>query len=211
MNGYREGKTLKALACSDFASRSGSRHVLIVGAERFDEFADARRMAARGHSVRAINPRETTAAASFESGGGSFTRSTIERLPAKLGPFDLICENYPYTIGPVAGVCYEQSCPIWLSRREVRAYAVARLKHLAPNGRWIVFTESPGFACALRSIGRSDETIRRHFNVRVVRLTKRQAPPSSYPHLTTRFKLIFQRHPVKRSRAIGRLTRTTQL
>lgn len=211
MNGYRESKTLKALACSDFAARRGSRNVLIVGAERFDEFGDARRMAARGHSVRVINPRETTAAATFESGGGSFTRSTIEQLPAKLGPFDLICENYPYTVGPVAGVCDEQPCPIWLSRREVRAYAVARLKHLAPNGRWTIFTESPGFACALRSIGRNDEAIRRYFNVRVVRLPKRQAPPSSYPHLTTRFKLIFQRLPVKPSQALHPLHRTTRL
>jgi hypothetical protein len=184
--------------------------VLIIGAERWDEFKDAELIGDRSHRVIVANPRETAAAKQFRTEGGSFIRSTIERLPAKLGPFNLICENYPYTVARVAGVCHEQPCPMWLSRREVRAYAMARLKHLAPNGQWIVFTESPGFTGALRSIGRNDETIRRHFSVRVVRLTKRQAPPSSYPHLTSRFKVVFKKLPVKRSRTIDWLTRTTQ-
>jgi hypothetical protein len=198
--------------CSRFTLRNGRRtNVLIIGAERWDEFKDAELIGDRSHRVIVANPRETAAAKQFLTEGGSFIRSTIERLPAKLGPFDLIRESYPYTVGRVTGVCDEQPCPMWLSRREVRAYAVARLKHLAPNGRWIVFTESPGFACALRSIGRNDEVLWRHFNVRFVRLPKWQAPPSSYPHLTTRFKLIFQRLPVKRSRAMDRLHRKTRL
>jgi hypothetical protein len=197
--------------CSRFTLRNGRRsNVLIIGAERWDEFKDAE-LIDDTHRVIVANPRETAAARQFVTEGGSLIRSTIERLPAKLGSFDLICENYPYTVARVAGVCHEQPCPIWLSRREVRAFAMARLKRLAPNGQWILFTESPGFSCALRSISRHDEAIRRHFNVRVVRLPKRQAPPSSYPHLTTRFKLIFQRLPVKRSRAMDRLHRTTQL
>jgi hypothetical protein len=197
--------------CSRFTLRNGRRsNVLIIGAERWDEFKDAE-LIDDTHRLVVANPRETAAARRFVTEGGSLIRSTIERLPAKLGPFDLICENYPYTVARVAGVCHDEPCPIWLSRREVRAFVIARLKRLAPNGQWIVFTESPGFTCALRSIGRNDEAIRRHFNVRVVRLPKWQAPPSSYPHLITRFKLIFQRLPVKRSRAMDRLHRTTRL
>jgi len=211
VRGYGQSTPLKAFACSDCLARSGSRHVLIVGAERSDEFVDAIRLVLWGHRVTVVNPRDTAAAGSFEREGGSLFRSTIERLPAELGPFDVICENYPYTVARVAGVCHEKPCPIWLSRREMRAYAMARLKRLAPNGRWIVFTESPGFTCVLRSIGRGDETIRRCFDVRVVRLTKQQAPPSSYPQLATRFRLIFQRRPVKGNRAMDWRKRRTQL
>jgi len=193
VHGFGQSTPLNALVSSDRLPARGFRQVLIVGAERSDEFDDAKRMALHGHSVTIVNPRDTAVAARFEREGGSFIRSTIERLPTELGPFDLICENYPYTVARVAGACDDKPCPIWLSRREVRAYATARLKHLAPTGQWIVFTESPGFTYALQSIVRNDETIRRHFNVRVVRLTKRQAPPSSYPHLTSRFKLVFKR------------------
>jgi hypothetical protein len=196
--------------CSRFTPLNGRRrNVLIIGAERWDEFKDAE-LIGDTHRVTVANPRKTAAAKRFVTEGGSLIRSTIERFPAKLGPFDLICENYPYTVARVAGVCHEQPCPIWLSRREIRACAMARLKHLAPNGQWIIFTESPGFACALRWIGRNDEMIRRHFNVRVVRVAKQQAPPSSYPHLTTRFKLIFYKLSVKRSRTTGWPARTIQ-
>ena len=183
----------------------------MVGAERSDELADARQMVVKGHRVTVVNPRETAAVASFVRQGGTFVRKTIQRLPSNLGPFDLICENYPYTVARVAGVCDEEPCPIWLSTREARAYATARLKHLAPNGRWVLFTESSGLTCALRSIGRSDHVIRRNFTIRAVRLTDRQSPPSIYPHLATRFKLTFQRFPVKRSWPKSRLTKTSHL
>jgi hypothetical protein len=198
--------------CSRFAPRNRRQsNVLIVGAERWDEFTDAGLLGDGSHRVIVANPRETFAAKRFVTEGGTFIQSTIERLPSKLGPFDLICENYPYTVARVKGVCHEKPCPIWLSKREVRAYARARLKHLAPNGRWILFTESPGFACALRSVGRTDETIRRNFTIRIVRLTNQEAPPSSYPRLVTRFKLVFQRRPVKRSQMTDMLARTAYL
>jgi hypothetical protein len=198
--------------CSRFALRNGRRsNVLVVGAERWDEFTDARRIGDGSHQVIVANPRETAAARRFVTEGGTFIQSTIERLPSRLGPFDLICENYPYTVARVKGVCHEKPCPIWLSKREVRAYARARLKHLAPNGRWILFTESPGFAITLRSIGRTDEAIRRSFNVAIVRLKNQDAPPSSYPHLATRFKVIFQKRLVKRSQMTDLLARTAYL
>src|ERR1700730_10246579 len=142
--------------CSEFALKHCASHVLIVGAERSDEVADATRLAERFHGVIVVNPRETAAARRFVSDGGTFIHNAIELLPPALGPFNLICENYPYTVARVEGVCHEKPCPIWLSKCEVRAYAMARLKRLAPIGRWIVFTESPGFARALHSIGRSD-------------------------------------------------------
>jgi hypothetical protein len=181
--------------CSDFALKDRASNVLIVGAERSDEFANATRLEERFHSVIVVNPRESAAARRFVSEGGTFLRSAIERLPSALGPFNLICENYPYTVARVEGVCHDKPCPIWLSESEVRAYAMARLNRLAPRGRWIVFTESPGFARALHSIGHSDRTIRPSFSVHVVRLVNDEAPQSSYPRLATRFKVIFRRRP----------------
>jgi hypothetical protein len=193
-------------SCSHFAPRHDAGNVLIVGAERSDEFADAARIKERRHNVVVVNPRQVVAADRFRNAGGTFIKSSIERLPSTLGPFDLICENYPYTVARVEGVCHEQPCPIWLSEREVRAYAVARLKRLAPRGRWIIFTESPGFARALCLIGHSDRAIRRNFSVYVVRLVNDEAPQSSYPRLATRFKVTFRRHPAnpRRTRSMYR-------
>jgi len=167
----------------------------MVGAERSDEFMDALRLAGRGHRVVVVNPRQTIAARRFASAGGAFIRSAIERLPLALGPFDLICENYPFTVGLVKGVCEEDPCPVWLSTRRMRAYAMARLRHLGPRGRWIVWTESPGFAAALRSLVQRDDAIRRRFSVRIVPLATAEGPRSSYPHLSTRFQVMFQRRP----------------
>ena len=176
------------------APRSRALKVLMIGAERPDEFAHAMRMAGRGYSVIVVNPRESFAAHQFANGGGTFIRTTIERLPLRLGPFDLICENYPFTVSLVEGVCQDDPCPMWLSARAVRAYAIARLRHLASCGQWIVFTESPGFARALLSIVRRNQAIRHNFAARIVLLTSGEAPPSSYPRLSTRFQVTFQRY-----------------
>jgi hypothetical protein len=173
--------------------------VLMVGSERSDEFADATQVLARGHNVTVVNPRESPAAFRFAGRGGTFIRCPIERLPLTLGPFDVICENYPFTVARVEGVCEDGLCPVWLSARLMHAYAMARLRHLAPGGRWILFTESPGFARALRSIVRRDLGIRRNFNIRIVPLTNGESPRSLYPRLTTRFKVILQQ--ILRSRA----------
>ena len=71
--------------CSRFTQRNGRRrNVLIIGAERWDEYKDAELIGDRSHRVIVANPRETAAAKQFVTDGGSFIRSTIERLPAKL-------------------------------------------------------------------------------------------------------------------------------
>jgi hypothetical protein len=183
----------------------------MIGSERFDEFADAVRLGGRGHSVSVINPRKSAAARRFVNAGGTFIQTTIERLSGTLGLFDLICENYPYTVARVEGVCEDDPCPMWLSTRAMRAYAMARLRHLAPRGRWIVFTESPGFARALRSTVCRDQVMRRKFSVRIVLLTGDEAPRSSYPQLSTRFQVIFQRRPAELRRISGLPARTASL
>jgi hypothetical protein len=186
--------------CSTFAARAKALNVLMVGSERLDEFQDAMRLCKLGHSVVVVNPREGASARRFANAGGTFIRKTIERLPLPLGPFDLICESYPYTVARVECFCEDTPCPVWSSARGIRAYAMPRLRRLAPRGRWIVFTESPGFACALRSIVPRDSIIQQNFSVRIVPLTNAEAPQSLYPRLTTRFKVIFQRHPAESHR-----------
>ena len=186
--------------CSDFLPQSLVQNVLLVGAERSDEFADAMRLVRQGHKVVVVNPHASLAARSFAKDGGTFVPTTIEYLPIAFGSFDLICENYPYTVARVEGVCEENPCPVWLSARAMRAYAMARLRYLALGGRWIVFTESPGFAGALRSIVHRDQAIRRNFSFRIVRLITDEAPQSSYPRLASRFKVILQRHPAESHR-----------
>jgi hypothetical protein len=190
-------RLMKAQRCSDFAPRLGSLNVLIVGAERSDEFADAGRFAARGHQVTVVNFRESVAARRFQDAGGTFVQSRIERLPLTLGPFDLVCENYPYTVARVEGVCESDPCPIWLSIRAIRTYAVARLRRLASGGRWILFTESPGFTGALRWVIGHDPGIRRNFRIRTIPLKKEDAPPSCYARFHTRFQIIFERRPAE--------------
>jgi hypothetical protein len=197
--------------CSDYSPLCPVRNVLLVGAERPDEFADAVRLVRQGHKVVVVNPHVSLAARNFSQDGGTFIRTTIECLPVARGLFDLICENYPYTVARVEGVCEEDPCPVWLSTRAVRAYAVARLKRLAPRGRWIAFTESPDFAGALRSFVHRDPDIRRNFSVRIVSLAGDEAPRSAYPYLPTRFKIIFQRRSPKCRRTSGPGARTTYL
>ena len=186
---------LTAHIWSHLAPRSSVLQVLIIGAERPDEFKDAMRLAERGHSVIVVNPRESIAARRFSNAGGAFIRNTIEQLPIGLGPFDLICERYPYTVARVEGICEDDPCPMWLSPRAMRVYAVARLRHLAPGGRWILFTESPGFGRALHSILSRQTGIGCNLTVQVIPLNSDEAPQSSYPRLRTRFRVIIRRDP----------------
>jgi hypothetical protein len=195
--------------CSKCAARGKALNVLMIGSERRDEFRDATRLCKRGHSVIVVNPRESVSARRFANAGGTFIRRTIERLPLPLGPFDLICESYPYTVARVECFCEDTPCPVWSSARAIRAYAMPRLRRLAPDGRWVVFTESPGFACALRSIVPRDGIIQQKFSVRIVSLTNAEAPQSLYPRLTTRFKVIVQRHPAESHRTSSVLARKT--
>src|SRR5262245_31912155 len=150
------------------------------------------RLARHGHKVVVANPYASSAASRFAGAGGVFMQPSIEWL-APSAHFDLICENYPFTLTQIESVCEQDPCPVWLSPTSMRAYVMARLKRLALCGRWIVFTESPGFANALRSMAHQDRSIRRTFGVRIFPLTSEEAPRSSYPHLTTRFQVIIQR------------------
>jgi hypothetical protein len=166
--------------CSDFDRKAGcARRVLLVGAERRDEFADAMRLARRGHDVLVINPRETAAATRFREAGGQFVRSRVEALPPACCSFDLICENYPYPSG-------RQYVP-------PRAFALARLTRLRPAGRWILFTESPRYSSLLKAIGDYDDEVRRRFRTLLSRIPPDEAPLSTYPMVSSRFRLVFWR------------------
>jgi transposase len=166
--------------CSDFQRCDVPLRVLLVGAERPDEFRDAIRLVRRGHEVAVINPRLSRAARMFRGEGGWFVRAKVEQLPRALGDFDLICENYPYPSG-------RHFVP-------ATAFARARLARLARGGRWVLFTESPRYTRELRAAvenrpGGED------FSVRVSRVTENLAPASSYPPVPTRFQLTFVRRP----------------
>ena len=165
--------------CSDFVPPCPSQNVLLVGAERHDEFGDAVGLVSQGHNVTIVNPRETAAAREFQSRGGTFIRARVEQLPPACKCFDVICENYPYPSG-------KHYVP-------PRAFALARLSRLAPGGRWILFTEAVRFATLLKAVADYDEATQGRFRLHFSRVPPEDAPPSSYPPVDTRFRLIFQR------------------
>jgi hypothetical protein len=170
----------KRARCSHFVGKQGgANRVLFVGAERPDEFADAARLARQGHDVLVVNPRETDAAKSFRQAGGQFVRTRIEALPSLCRSFDLICENYPYPS----------------SRHYVppRAFALSRLTRLRPDGRWILFSESPRYSSLLKAVGDYDEDVRRRFQASLSSVPSDEAPLSAYPVIGSRFRLVFRR------------------
>lgn len=174
--------------------RTGRRvSILAVGPERPEEFAAASRLACNCNRVVVVNPRRTDAARRFVRSGGNFVQAPVQDLPKQLGPFDLVFENYPFTVGLVEGVCEQDPCPFWLSSRAVSDYAVPRLRQLATGGRWVLWTESPGLARAIRHLVRTDPSMSRRFAVRINSTTPRHAPRSAYPHLQTRFRVMIQR------------------
>jgi hypothetical protein len=175
-------------------ARAGQRvSILAIGAERPEEFAAALRRARSRDRVIVVNPRRTNAAKSFVQSGGNFIQAPVQNLPDELGPFDLVLENYPFTVGLVEGVCEQEPCPFWRSSRAVRNYAVPRLRQLGPGGRWILWTESPGLARTLRRLIRTNPSLTRNFAVRIDSAARRRAPRSSYPHLQTRFRVTIER------------------
>jgi hypothetical protein len=152
--------------------------VLFLGAERPDEFSDALRLHQEGHDVAVVNPRVSRAARLFRAAGGCFLPARVEQLPPSLVRFDLICENYPYPSG-------RYFVP-------ARAFARERLARLAHGGRWILFTESPRYARELKAAV-EDGPQAGSFSVRVSPVAEELAPASSYPLVSTRFRLTFQR------------------
>jgi hypothetical protein len=169
----------RALRCSDFVPSSPLQSVLLVGAEQGHEFADAIRMMCSGHRVVVANPRETLAARAYRLAGGRFIKTRIEQLPPSCNRFNLICENYPYPSG----------------RHYVppRPFALARLSRLAPGGRWILFTEAVRFATLLKAVADYDQTMPGRFRVELSSVSPDEAPPSRYPRMSGRFRLVFQR------------------
>jgi phosphatidylserine/phosphatidylglycerophosphate/cardiolipin synthase-like enzyme len=172
-------KRKQARYCRNCAPPRSAQNVLLVGAERVGEFAQAMRLARQGHGVVAINPRETASARAFRRAGGRFIRARLEDLPPECCRFDLICENYPYPSG----------------RHYVppRAFAIARLARLKPGGRWILVTESPRYASLLKAVGAHDGALRSRFRSTLTPLSIDEAPPSAYPRADTRFRLVFRR------------------
>jgi hypothetical protein len=65
--------------CPGFVSHCVTKAVLFVGAERRDEFADAMRLAYKGHDVTLINHRETAAERKFRPSAGTGFRLIFER------------------------------------------------------------------------------------------------------------------------------------
>ena len=165
--------------CSAFVPPCPSQNVLLVGAERRDEFGEAIGLVHQGHNVTIVNPRETTAAREFQSRRGTFIRARVEQLPSACRCFDVICENYPYPSG-------EYYVP-------PRAFALARLSRLALGGRWILFTEALRFATLLKAVVDYDDAVQGRFRLGFSRVPPEDAPPSSYPPVNTRFRLIFER------------------
>jgi hypothetical protein len=157
------------------------RNILFVGAERPDEFAHAMRLVCQGHTVTVVNPRQTNPARAFRAAGGRFIRARIENIPRRLGPFHIICENYPYPY------------PSALDYAATKAYAFARLAKVAVRGRWVVFTESPRLAAALGAVAQHEAVVRRRFRLWFTELSSVLAPRSAYLRRRTRYRLIFQR------------------
>src|SRR4029077_4777490 len=92
-----------------FHQTSAIKRILFVGAESADEFANAMRLARHGHKVVVANPYPSSAARRFAGAGGVFMQTSIEWL-APSAHFDLICENYPFTLRQIEGVCEINPC-----------------------------------------------------------------------------------------------------
>jgi hypothetical protein len=164
---------------SDFVLPYRAQNILLVGAERRDEFEDALTLVCQGHSVTVVNPRVTLAAKRFKGDGGRFIRTRIEELPPTCGCFEVICENYAYPSG-------QQYVP-------PRAFASGRLSRLAPSGRWIPFTEAAKFATLLKAVADYDNAVQGRFRTALCSVPPSEAPPSAYPRVSSRFRLIFER------------------
>jgi len=165
--------------CSYFVPSCLAQNVLLVGAERQDEFAVALRLMEQGHEVTVVNPRETSAAREFQARGGTLIRARVEQLPLACRHYDVICENYPYPSG-------EHYVP-------PRTFALARLSRLAPCGRWVLFTEAVRFATLIKAVAEYDADLQGNFIVSLASVSADSAPPSHYPPVDSRFRLIFER------------------
>ncbi len=156
-----------------------TQNVLFVGPERADEFESALRLTDLGHSVIAVNPRETSAARCFQQLGGTFVKVRIEQISRGSAGFDLILENYPYP----GGRHYHPP----------RSFALARLSRLTVNGRWIVFTESARYATLVKAVVDHDVAPSGRYCAKLYSVPSKAAPPSCYPPIEARYQLIVRR------------------
>jgi hypothetical protein len=172
----RRGRRLHSLKC---VLPRPFLQMLFVGSERPEEFREALKLATDGHAVLVVNPRETDAAKSFQLAGGKFLRARIEDLSPHCRGFELIREHYPYPSG----------------RHYVppKAFALARLRRLAPGGRWILYTEANRFATLLKAAVDFDSRFIGRFTAELSRIPFDSAPASHYPATHARFRMIFRR------------------
>jgi hypothetical protein len=69
------------------------------------------------------------------------------------------------------------------------------LSRLAPCGRWILVTESARLAGLLKAAVDYDLSLQRRYSVAMEEVPTGQAPPSAYPPVSTRYRLVFQYCP----------------
>jgi hypothetical protein len=162
------------------------QNVLVVGAERADEFAYADDLMAHGQQVTVVNPSVTDEAQAFAERGGNFVRGRVEDLPEGQ-QYTMIREDFPFPLGRAFQPTAE--------------FATARLDRLAPGGRWVVVTESSEFSATLEAtvIGRPDLKVT---NTEIP-LFHEGTPRSDWPREARRFVLIFEprRRPLRHDRS----------
>jgi hypothetical protein len=115
------------------------QRILVVGAERAEEFQYAREMAALGRDVTVVNPQATPESEAFAASGGNFVQAGIETLPQQPG-YNVVSEDFPV--------------PVRRFFPQAQAQATERISRLEPGGRWVVTTESAEYVQMLEVVGR---------------------------------------------------------
>jgi hypothetical protein len=151
------------------------QNVLVVGAERPEEFSYASEVAGRGHQVTVVNPLANAEARAYTARGGNFVEGAIEDLPAGRG-FDMIREDFPFPLGRAF--------------QPTRAFVEARLSRLSPGGRWVLVTEDADFVTTLEAASSRPGI---QSTVREFPAFHEAAPSSAYPRVSRRFLVIFEK------------------
>lgn len=135
--------------------------VLVVGAERLEEFDYARRVAQNGAEVTVANPSMTAEARRFSDEGYNFVQQPIQQLPEG-NTYNIIREDFPVPTGRLL-----QAADHFLD---------ARLSRLASGGNYVLVTESVEFANAIRAAA---ELRRAHVFQRFARPARRELNPET--------------------------------
>lgn len=155
---------------------TGRYRVLMVGAERADEFDWAAGLQASGQEVTVVNPATSPAGRQFRRGGGHLITGNIERLPPAPA-YNVIREDFPFPLGRMF--------------QPTRAFAEERIRRLLPGGRWVVATESDEFATTLQAAAGPEVAVSRT----TAPLEHEATPTSPWLPETSRerFVLVFTR------------------